>query len=110
MVKGAAGKAQKRQKGYYDQHAMKRVLSPVDKVLVLLPSSANKLKLEWVGPYQVMRRLNEVDYEVETLERCREKNYDIPHHLLKKWNDPSSGRPVSSIRGGDRAASESRHG
>ena len=64
VVKEVAERAQTCQKGYYDQHARKRVLSPGDKVLVLLPSSANKLKLEWVGPYQVSRRLNDVDYEV----------------------------------------------
>ena len=66
MVKVPAESALKRQKGYYDQHARKRVLSPRDKVLVLLPSLVNKLKLEWVGPYQMLRRLNDVDYEVET--------------------------------------------
>ena len=64
VVKEAVEKAQSRQKGYYDQHAKKRVLSPGDKVLVLLPSSVNKLKLEWAGPYPMLRRLNDVDYEV----------------------------------------------
>ena len=51
---------------------------------MLLPSSANKLKLEWAGPYQVSRGLNDVDYEVETPGRRREKK--IVHiNLLKKW-------------------------
>ena len=60
MVKEAAEKAQSRQKGYYDQHAKKRVLSSGYKVLVLLPSSANKLKLEWAGPFlQHLRKVVE---------------------------------------------------
>ena len=82
VVKVAAQKAQKWHKGYYDQHATKRVPSPGDKVLVLLPSSANKLKLEWVGPYQILRQLNYVDYKVETPGRRREKVFHI--NLLKK--------------------------
>ena len=87
VVKVAAESAQKRQKGYYDQHARKRVLSPGDKVLVLLPSLANKLKLEWVGPYQVLRRLNDVKFEVETPGRCKKKKV-VHINLLKKWNEP----------------------
>ena len=39
VVKKAAETAQSHQNGYYDQHAKKRVLSPGDKVLMLLPSS-----------------------------------------------------------------------
>ena len=85
VVKVAAESAQKRQKGYYDQHARKRVLSPGHKVLVLLPSSANKLKLQWVGPYQVLRRLNDVHYEVETSGRRKEKKV-VHINLLK--NEP----------------------
>ena len=87
VVKVAAESAQKRQKGYYDHHARKRVLSPGDKVLVLLPSLANKLKLEWVGPYQVLRRLNDVKFEVETPGRCKKKKV-VHINLLKKWNEP----------------------
>ena len=87
MVKGAAEKGQSRQKGYYDQHAKKRVLSRGDKVLVLLPSSANKLKLEWAGRYQVSRWLNSVDYEGEMPGRCRGKKI-VHTNFLKKWNDP----------------------
>ena len=87
VVKEAASKAQNCQKGYYDQLAKNlRVLSPGDKVLVLLPSSANKFKLEWAGPHYVSRQLNDVDYEVETPGRHREEIVHI--NLLKKWNDP----------------------
>ena len=55
VAKEAAEKSQSHQKSHYHQYAKKRALSPGDKALVLLPSSANKLKLEWAGPYQVLR-------------------------------------------------------
>ena len=77
--------AQKRQKQYYDRGTRGRDLEEGDQVLVLLPTRTNKLKLEWVGPYRVTRKVTKVDYEVETPGRRREKKvYHI--NLLKKWN------------------------
>ena len=46
VVKQAAEKAKSCQKCYYDQHAKKRVLSPGEKVLVLLLSSATLSSVE----------------------------------------------------------------
>ena len=37
-----------------------------DQVLVLLPMQYNRLKLEWAGPYKMIKRVTLVDYEVET--------------------------------------------
>ena len=55
---------QKKQKTYYDKNSRERRLSPGDKVLVLLPSSTNKLHALWKGPYRITRRISDVDYEV----------------------------------------------
>lgn len=44
----------------------------------------NRLKLEWVGPYRVTRRVTSVDYEVDSPGRYRGKKvYHI--NLLKRW-------------------------
>ena len=53
-----------------------------DKVLVLLPMQHNRLKLEWVGPYTVVRKVTPVDYEVETLRGHGTKVYYV--NLRKK--------------------------
>lgn len=34
--------------------------------IVLLPDLSNCLKLEWVGPFEVAKRISEVDYKVAT--------------------------------------------
>ena len=44
-------KAQSRQKTWYDQNTRDRELKPGDEVLVLLPTSSNKLLAQWQGPY-----------------------------------------------------------
>lgn len=84
LVKGNLEKAQQRQKAAYDRGTKPRSLEVGDDVLVLLPMQHNRLKLEWVGPYRVTRRVTSVDYEVESPGRYRGKKvYHI--NLLKRW-------------------------
>ena len=46
-------KQQDRQKRWYDAKARMREIKPGDLVLVLLPTSTNKLLAQWQGPYQI---------------------------------------------------------
>ncbi len=46
---------QQAQKQWYDQHARLRQFLPGQKVLLLLPTSSNKLLAKWQGPYSVVR-------------------------------------------------------
>jgi hypothetical protein len=41
-----------------------RSYSVGDKVLILLPSDSSKLKALWKGPFTIIRKLNDVDYEI----------------------------------------------
>lgn len=60
-----------------------------DEVPILEPARRSKLQLKWNGPYKVMRRVSEVDYEVQTPGRRREKKvYHV--NLLKKWQKPET--------------------
>ena len=53
-------------KAYYDRTAKPRKLKEDDEVLVLLPTSNNKLIMEWKGPYPVIgSKTNGVDYLVK---------------------------------------------
>ena len=65
--------AQAPQKTWYDCHARNREFNPGDKVLVLLPTSTNKLLASLRGPYPVVRRVHAVNYEVEMADRCKRK-------------------------------------
>jgi len=40
------------------------VLEAGEEVLVLLPTSSNKLLAQWQGPYRVLHRVGKVNYEV----------------------------------------------
>jgi hypothetical protein len=73
--------AKRKQKLYYDKNSRKRKLHPGDKVLILLPTSSNKLLAEWKGPYEVVQKLNSVDYSVKI--RDKVKSYHI--NMLKPY-------------------------
>ena len=53
MVQENLEAAQKVQKRWYDQNARQRQFEAGDQVLVLLPTSKNKLVAQWQGPYEV---------------------------------------------------------
>ena len=56
IVKDNVKEAQQQQKTWYDKAARERELKPVEEVLVLLPTSSNKLLAQWQGPYRVTRK------------------------------------------------------
>lgn len=82
----ALGKCQKQQKERYDKRVKERTLSPGDKALLLLPADAAKLFAQWQGPYEVVRQVTPVDYEIRTPDK--KKGTQIFHiNLLKKWQE-----------------------
>ena len=77
LVQKSLGEAQQRQKALYDRGAKEQTFEVGDQVLVLLPMQHNRLKLEWVGPYKVIKRVTLVDYEVETSRKHGTKTYHV---------------------------------
>ncbi|KAL3999724.1 growth arrest and DNA-damage-inducible protein [Sarotherodon galilaeus] len=86
--------AQKHQKTWYDQKARDRVFLPGQKVLLLLPTSDNKLLTKWHGPYEIVRQVSKVTYELNMPERV--KKYQTFHvNLLKEFH--SRQEPVHQL-------------
>ena len=54
LVQENLAKAQDCQKAWYDKHARSNEFNQGDQVLILLPTSTNKLLTEWQGPYPVI--------------------------------------------------------
>ena len=81
-------KAQEQQKKWYDAHARQRQFTVGDQVLVLLPTSTNKLLAEWQGPYQVSKQVGEVNYQIDMHDRRKRKR--IFHvNMLRPWHVPT---------------------
>ncbi|XP_075762946.1 uncharacterized protein LOC142819454 [Pelodiscus sinensis] len=76
--------AQEVQARYYNRGARLRVFEPGQRVLLLLPTPGSKLVAKWQGPFEVVRRIGEVDYEVKLTGRAEgTKVYHV--NLLKAW-------------------------
>jgi len=79
---------QKLQKRWYDQNLPE--FEEREQVLVLLPSSTNKLVAQWQGPYCVLKRRGKVDYLTDLHDRRKRRRvYHV--NMLWKWYAPSIG-------------------
>ena len=76
-----AGKASAQ---YINRRTALRSLQPKDKCLILLPSSANKLLAKWQGPFEIIEKVNKVNYRINV--RGNNKVFHI--NMIKKYNDP----------------------
>ncbi len=81
--------AQKAQKRWYDKNASDREFQPADQVLILLPTSSNKLLAQSQGPFQIVKRIGKVNYLIDMHER-RKRRRIFHIIMLCKWNVPSS--------------------
>ncbi|XP_056585423.1 uncharacterized protein LOC130406867 [Triplophysa dalaica] len=81
--------AQDRQSRQYNRGARLRKFTPGEKVLVLLPTSSSKLLAKWQGPFEVTRRVGDLNYEVVRSDRSGA--HQIYHlNLLKKWSEANT--------------------
>ncbi|XP_064651627.1 uncharacterized protein LOC135502607 [Lineus longissimus] len=76
-LKGAA----KKQKQYFDKRTRVRQMSEGDEALVLLPINANKLLMQWRGPYKVVKKINAMDYRL--MMDGKERTFHI--NMLKQY-------------------------
>ena len=75
------GKAQQRQKHYYNVKSRVRKLKKGEKVLLLLPTDHNKLLMQWKGPFEVVDVLGHNDYKVQL--KNKTKVYHV--NMLKRY-------------------------
>ena len=85
-------------KTWYDKKTEVREFNPGDKVLLLLPIHNDALKAKYHGPYTVERRVNNLNYIVNTPDR--RKSTQLCHvNLMKKYHDrlPDETKPVTMM-------------
>eukprot|EP00731_Ephydatia_muelleri_P002194 Em0001g2194a len=92
--------AQRKQKAWYDQNARERTLQEGDLVLVLLPTSSNKLAAKWQGPYKVERRVGKVNYVVDMHDR-RKRRRIFHINMLREFHSGSGPSAVLWTEGGE---------
>ena len=74
-----------RQRSWFDKGARLRLFTPGDSVLVLLPTSSNRLLAQWQGSFQVGQRMGKVNYLIDMQDRRKRKR--VFHvHMLKDFH------------------------
>lgn len=76
-------RARRNQKYYYDRGSKKRQLKVGDRALILLPTTANKLLMQWKGPFPVIGKKGEYDYWLDLGHET--KLFHI--NMLKRYED-----------------------
>ena len=85
--------SQDKMKRLYDRKIQKRSFNPGDEIIVLLSVPGNVLKARYQGPYEVERKVSELDYVVKT--PGRRKSTQFCHiNMLKPYFDRSRSDQV----------------
>ena len=87
--------AQERQHKWYDHNAHTREFKPGQQVLMLLPTSCSKVLAQWQGPYEIVKRMGEVNYIVDMCDRSKRK-WLFHINMLREWYTPSSSALYST--------------
>ena len=81
LAQNELAKSQDRYRKYYDRKTKPRQYQVGDEVLLLLPSDANKLLMQWKGPYPIVAKKSNMDYTIDF--GNRQKTFHI--NMLKKY-------------------------
>ena len=83
LVEKFSSKYKDNYKKYFDRKALKsKSIKAGDEVLLFLPDSRKKLLMAWKGPYKVIAKKNQVNYEID--QDGQNKLYHV--NLLKKYH------------------------
>ena len=85
-------RSQTRQKRHFDFRTKERTFKRGDQVLILLPTSDNKLLMQWKGPFEVMERIEGHDYLI----KLANKQKVFHANLLKRYFPAIQEEPISN--------------
>ena len=85
--------SQNKMKRLYDRKVQKLSFKPGDKLLVLLPVPGNVLKARYQGPYEVERKVSDLDYVIKTPGRWKSTQF-CHINMLKPYFDRSRSDQV----------------
>ena len=84
----------------YDKHAVQRSFVPGDKVLAIFPVTGKPLQARFHGPYQIHKKISEVNYVVLTPDRRKEKqlcHINMLKPYIEREDCNESVHPISAV-------------
>ena len=93
-------KAQNSMAEQYDKHAVRRSFVPGDKILAIFPVTGKLLQARFHGPYQIHKKIREVNYVVLTPDRRKEKqlcHINMLKPYVEREDCNESVHPISEV-------------
>ena len=93
-------KAQNSMAEQYDKHAVQRSFVPGDKVLAIFPVTGKPLQARFHSPYQIHKKISEVNYVVLTPDRRKEKqlcHINMLKPYIEREDCNESVHPISAV-------------
>ena len=90
MAKENLERASRRYRTYFNRKAKDRNMSVGEKVLVLLPTSNNKLLLQWKGPYQIVEKFGKMDYKIHVDGKLKTFHANMLKKYIERTKDDLS--------------------
>ena len=95
-------KSSRRYKKHFDVKARERTFNCGDRALLLLPTSSNKLLLQWRGPYKVVGKVSRHNYKLQVGQKV--KTYHA--NLMKRYVERSEDEATNFVEGHDHGTEE----
>ena len=90
-------RSQQKMKEQYDKRTKERQLRTGDKVLILLPVPGEPLRAKFCGPYEVEKKVNDLNYVVSTPDRRKTKR--LCHiNMLKQYFERQDKAQVATVQ------------
>jgi hypothetical protein len=88
-------------KNYYDRSATTKDIKVGDHVLILKPQLLNKLELRWAGPYEVLKKIGDLDYVIKTGDSTKvvHVNRMMLYHHRQKPDDSKDHPMLAAVSG-----------
>ncbi|XP_059160902.1 uncharacterized protein LOC131944361 [Physella acuta] len=88
-------------KSYYDRSATTKDIKVGDHVLILKPQLLNKLELRWAGPYEVLKKIGDLDYVIKTGDSTKvvHVNRMMLYHHRQKPDDSKEHPMLAAVSG-----------
>ena len=74
----------------YDETSKARNFCKGDQVLLLLPTSSNKLTSQWKGPYEIVEKVSEVEYKIEINGKTKQFHINTLQEFVPRFQEGKS--------------------
>src|SRR5260221_981255 len=94
LARQEVSKVQLRNQGYYNRKTKDRTFQVGEKILLLLPTEHNKIELQWKGPYSVVKKVGNLDYQIKMDNKLK----TLHVNMLKRYVVRTENLPETSVQ------------